>query len=82
MYLILSHEGRSLTVTAKTKPKDVITAFGEPTNSWNDGTERNLQYESHTQTIEFNFAINAFWRRSGGKLTYVNIEQPAPKKSP
>lgn len=81
MYLILSHKGRSLTVTAKTKPKDVINAFGDPTNSWNDGTERNLQYESPTQTIAFSFKIG-FWRRSEGKLTYVDIDEAVPKKLP
>jgi hypothetical protein len=80
MYVILSHNGRILNVTARTRPKDVISTFGNPTKSWNDGSERNLQYESRTQLIEFSFKLG-FFRRSEGKLTYVNIEEPAPKKS-
>ncbi len=81
MHLILSYKGRSLTVTGKTKPKDVISAFGDPTNSYNDGTERNLQYDSPTQTIAFSFTVG-FWRRSEGKLTYVDIDEPLTKKLP
>jgi hypothetical protein len=66
-------------VTTKTKRGDVISAFGEPAKSWNDGVSGRLQYESPIQTIEFICDVNAFWRKPEGKLTYVEVADIAPK---
>jgi len=74
MYLALAHNGKHLSVTDRTKPKDVIHAFGEPSKAWDDGIEKCLTYESDGRTISFMFCVRHFFFKPEGKLKGVEIE--------
>lgn len=74
MDLLLSKNGKSITINDKTKPSEVIETFGEPTNSWDDDVEKCIVYETESVDIEILFDVSHFIFKPEGKLKYVNIE--------
>ena len=80
MYLTLAHNGKHLDVTDRTKPKDVIYAFGEPSKSWDDGVEKCLTYESEDRTVNFMFCVRHLFFKTEGTLKGVEIEHSSDYK--
>lgn len=53
-FLILGTRGRrGITFTTSTQPKEIIKLLGEPTKSWDDGTDHCLRYSTDSFDIEF-----------------------------
>lgn len=74
MVLGLTYDGKHLTVTKRTKPKDVILAFGNPTDSWDDDIEKCLTYEPKGRTLRFTFVVRHLFFKPAGRLKIVEVE--------
>jgi hypothetical protein len=53
-FLILCARGRpGIQFTAHTQPKEIIKLLGDPTRSWDDGTDHCLVYSTDSFDLEF-----------------------------